>query len=655
MHVTKRDHFSHEVVQPSTAFLGTGPRSSRPRQRRQRPRRRRPTATLHTPPQPSPCLNPVSVMYQPRKSILQMFDPLMANPPSTPRREESNASPDNSDKENDAPHDPLSLTQYFNRTYHVESLQKPATPKGKLIDFGDLSIDEDDEFAIPGPSAVATEMQPDDRDSLLSTPFMVDPQEESDTENATSPPSDGPFTTPQNRRILGDIDVDALQPPKPPVKQGALKISFLTAVNGGSPPAEASMSNAPSSDPAPDSAVLGPVITLYPPTFDSIPPTSSAPQISDKVEDYLSPQPPLLRTAAHFTPRRSPLSSQHPSNRISMDLQSSFQLQLQSADYSFNLVNDKVSFLESSQELSFPEPDDDSDMDDIVEDDSLDDMLKSLTLQDKVSVPAKRNVSPTSEKFAITSIPEKDSGCKCSSYDQICVFSPYNTQHTPNLRRHEPSALSRFHRLKVCFVQSWHGPFSDPKLDLPEAKSTTAVSNVVKKPAGSIRRPSLARPPISRLQPVLNASKPPMRVLLPPSKRPCSTTATQRTSLVRPPARQSLTTGSLPKPAVATTKIVGKPTDGPRRVLVHASDKPTPRVASTSITPAPKAHGPQRVLVRTTSGTTNPMKKPLGPSSSINPPASTSRLPGPSRIAVPSTLKTMARTSNISKPAGRLV
>ena len=580
-----------------------------------------------------------------------MFDPLMADSPSTPKREESNASPDNSDKENDAPRDPLSLSQYFNRTYHVKSLQTPGTPNGKLIDFGDTSMEEGDELVLLGPSAVAKEAPLDDGDAPPSTHLLIDPHEENDTENITSFPSNGPFVTPQNRRILGDIDVDALQPPKPPVKQGALKISFLTAASSESSPAEAPTTSVASSNPNPESASSGPVITLYPPTFDSIPPTSSAPQISDKVDNYLSPQ--LPHTAAGFTPRRSSLSSEYAPNRVSMDLQSSFQLQLQNGDYSFNLINDKVPFLESSQELSFPESDDDSGMDEIVEGVGVDDMLKSLTLQDKAVVAAKRIFSPTSEKFAITSIPEGGSECKLPTHDCVCVCSPRNAQHPPNLR-HELPPQSRFHRLKVRFVSGWPGPFSNPGSDLPETKSTTTVLNVTKKPAGSLRRPSLGpRPSISGLQPVTTASKPPMRILVPPSKRPPSTT-TQRTGVIRPPARQSLTTACPPKPVVATTKAMGKPTDGPRRILVQASDKLAPRTVSTSTTPALKTQGPQRVLVRTAPGTTNPVKKPLGPSSSINPPAPTSRLPGPSRISVPGTLKTR-RTSSISKSAGRWV
>jgi hypothetical protein len=387
-------------------------------------------------------------MYQPRKSILQMFDPLMVNPPSTPKREESNASPDGSDKENDLPRDPLSLSQFFNRTYHVKSVQGPGTPHGKLIDFGDNSIDEDDEPPIPGPSAVAMEPQPDDGDALLSASLPVDSHEESDTENSPLP-SGGPFMTPRNRRILGDIDVDALEPPKPPTKQGSLKISFLTTPKGGSSSAGAPTTNLASSDPEPDSASPGPVITLYPPVFDTIPPTSSAPQISDKVDDYLSPQLSLPRTVSTFTPRRSPLASEHTSHRVSIDLQSSFQLQLQNGDYSFDLVNDKISFLESSQELSFPDSEDDSDVGEIAEDANIDDMLKSLTLQDKAVVAATRITSPTSEKFAVAPILERDPECKFSADSCLCVCSPpihsaLQLRNTTSLKSYLTRIITRF-------------------------------------------------------------------------------------------------------------------------------------------------------------------------------------------------------------------
>jgi len=244
------------------------------------------------------------------------------------------------------------------------------------------------------------------------------------------------------------------------------------------------------------------------------------------------------------------------------------------------------------------------------------------------------------------------------SVRRMITFTFFNstTQHPPNLRHHEPSAPSQFYHLKVRSVGRCPGTFSDPKPDLAETNSTAATLNVVKRPAGSLRRSSLAsRPSVPGLQPVTAASKPPMRILVPPTKRPSITTATQRSGVVRPPTRKPSTTGSLPKPVVVTTKTIGKSTDGPRRILVQASDKPAPRTASMPTMSAPKIQGPQRVLVRTASGTTNPVKKPLGLSTSINPPAPPSRLPGPSRIAIPSTSKPKTGTSGGSKPAGRWV
>ena len=186
--------------------------------------------------------------------------------------------------------------------------------------------------------------------------------------------------------------------------------------------------------------------------------------------------------------------------------------------------------METSQEFSFSESEDDSDADEIMEDVNMEDMLKSSTLQDKAVVAAKRIFSPTSEKFSIPSIPEKDSECERLMYDYISIFN-LTTQHPPNLRHHEPSAPSRFHHLKVRFASRRPEKFSDLNPEFAETNSTTATSGVAKKPAGTTRRSTLAsRPSISRLQPVTTASKPPMRVLVPPSKRPSLTTTTTQHS-----------------------------------------------------------------------------------------------------------------------------
>lgn len=198
-----------------------------------------------------------------------MFGPLMASPPSTPKREGSNASPGGSDKDNDAPRDPLSLTQYFNWTCHVKSLKQPFNPKGELVGFGDASIDKDNEFISPGP--LATEDLLDSRDALLPTPLPMNPHGECDVENPPPLPSNEPFITAccnhRNRpRTKGHRRYPSLQ------------LRIVDPLPGAEPVR----------------ITPGPVVTLYPPAPDPLPPTSSAPRISDRVGGYLSPKLPLL-------------------------------------------------------------------------------------------------------------------------------------------------------------------------------------------------------------------------------------------------------------------------------------------------------------------------------------------------------------------------
>jgi hypothetical protein len=305
------------------------------------------------------------IMQKPRHSILQLFDPLMAPSPQTPGREVTSTTPDSSDKENEFPTssiDPLSLTQFFNRTYKVDRQPNPAaprTPDGKLID---ITINDDDQLVS---------ISLDDRDlSQDDDKFSLEGE---DSENAppfikhgiqeTSPRvDDNPriFMTPQNRKILADIDIDASYPPKPPVKQGTLKISFIRhAMEPKHEPVPSASEVAPSAAVScsdelavhaevsdPNSSI--PAIAFHPPTSEP----RSSPDLVDtqasvnKSGSHLSPD-----ASSYFgdsppapIPRRTLPSAGIDRNRISIDLQSSFQLQLQSSDFSFDLVNDRISF-----------------------------------------------------------------------------------------------------------------------------------------------------------------------------------------------------------------------------------------------------------------------------------------------------------------------
>ena len=73
-------------------------------------------------------------MTRPRESLLNLFDPLNFNEPSTPeRRSEGSRSPD-SDKENAQPGE---VTAFFNRTYTRQKL--PMKPMKRLVDVGDIT------------------------------------------------------------------------------------------------------------------------------------------------------------------------------------------------------------------------------------------------------------------------------------------------------------------------------------------------------------------------------------------------------------------------------------------------------------------------------------------------------------------------------------
>lgn len=324
----------------------------------------------------------IPTMNKPRNSLLEMFDPLMAK---TPRREVANASPDNSDKENDLPvssEDTLSLTQFFERTYKLghTTVTKSMTPQGKLIDFGDVSVSQEQE---------------DEDDQLVSIQFEsqdllhdgdADAEDEGDEDAENACPVLAPvFTTPQNRKILADIEIDV---PQPPTKQGPLNFSFLREKRA----------SVASEGPETTVEESVPMITLYPPTFDSKAPLESTQTLN---ENHLSP-----KSSSYFKdsptmpiPRSGKLSNKvFDAHRVSIDLQSSFQLQMQSSDFSFDLVNDKISFLSKESESFLREVDDDFDMG--LEERKMNELVKSaeaLYIKDKVFSKDEEPTSPISD------------------------------------------------------------------------------------------------------------------------------------------------------------------------------------------------------------------------------------------------------------------
>jgi hypothetical protein len=286
-------------------------------------------------------------------SVLSLFDPLAA--PETPPR---NISPDSaSDKENDGPsHQPGAFTVFFSRTYKDPVAQNVVkTPKGKLIDFGETSrCSQEDDDAMD--SAANDVCHDEDTDVLISPSASRRPLADIELEKVSSPTSRIPATIQEESRAKDAV----------PTVFGAISSAPL-----GTPLADVinsinlstmSMQDAPVSQSAAVEFSC-PDITVCPPDGDL---GAHEPALSPMLGVYTST--PL--NAMHLAPTSQPFASSaqppagmrrtHTSTitsssdprRTSVDLQSSFSLQLQSADMSFDLLNDKISFLNSSNASS---------------------------------------------------------------------------------------------------------------------------------------------------------------------------------------------------------------------------------------------------------------------------------------------------------------
>ncbi|KAH9831641.1 uncharacterized protein C8Q71DRAFT_841354 [Rhodofomes roseus] len=307
---------------------------------------------------------------RPRNSVLYMFDPLESM--TTPRRD---GSPDSgsSDKENDI--QPGEVTVFFNRIYTTQMNTAPKNPNGKLIDIGDTTTDD-----VFGEETV---------DCMTASP--------ADTSSAARTP-DG---HPTKRTPLGDIEIEevpmsagaAASPPDPtnPVfdeEDDATPLRVVTAAPTGAPLADvinsinlSAMTISGSAPPSPlaNRSPLPPLRedsdedgtdeegelrpncgevedTVSIPLMITVSSPTSTYEESNSLTDWVLPpssESPTDRlfassTVAPLPPTRRPLVKNRIPNddprRASVDLQASFNMQMQSAEMSFDLLNDKISF-----------------------------------------------------------------------------------------------------------------------------------------------------------------------------------------------------------------------------------------------------------------------------------------------------------------------
>ncbi|KAA1477152.1 hypothetical protein DENSPDRAFT_573352 [Dentipellis sp. KUC8613] len=285
-------------------------------------------------------------MNRPRESVLSLFDPLSSsNGVATPRRDVH--SPDSgSDKENSQPaasytgDSPITLTKFFSRTYTRYKTLPAKLPKGGLIDFGDITITEDTDLENLD-QELDQEQAREKKDEEEMPEDNSEPDEnENENENENTPPASAPAAkqaTP-HRRPLADIAIEDDENTPIAVNRG---LNFLKPQQDTIPApvfSESQPTAAPVSSPL--AAVINSINGTSSSTDDFSDSTACTPRISIIPPEPSSPSP----RGARARPANTTSTSSLDPRRTSVDLQSSFSMQLQCSDSSFDLLNDKISF-----------------------------------------------------------------------------------------------------------------------------------------------------------------------------------------------------------------------------------------------------------------------------------------------------------------------
>ncbi|RDB28934.1 hypothetical protein Hypma_015731 [Hypsizygus marmoreus] len=373
---------------------------------------------------------------RPRESVLNLFDPLAS------AIDDRDAPSPDSDKENASPpiaSDCSMTAAFFGRTYKQAS---PIMFKRRLVDVGDVTVDDPSTFAM----LTDVEELDDDDDSdeendtlVLHHAILGTPVRSAFLPERTTP------SAPTPRTPLGELSLDRDMTPVARTKMYRRPVAPLS-----------SLSTTDADPPAPsETTVIGSVINSVNAsgtTFASPRPNTlpldlhdlaaddghkhenphdiEAPQITVSSADALSdslctlnldtPAGTLLTDTSRpfsVTPHspsseassspsinrlrpNPPNASAHEKNRLSVDLYSSFQLQLQSEEASFDLLNDKISFLASSNGM-------DSFLNTMEADDSFDMAVEEANLQSALD-NIRREEHESSKAVPIAVVPAKD-------------------------------------------------------------------------------------------------------------------------------------------------------------------------------------------------------------------------------------------------------
>lgn len=375
---------------------------------------------------------------RPRDSLLSLFDPLSQSNPSSdtsetpPHHDRDLVSPSpsegGSDKENSTPAEvnahptmgvsPMTFNKFFSRPYtdHKPLPTQVPLPLDRLIDF-DVSVVVDDggqgEIEASGDESEAEDVVRDEspeeevEDENNDTPRL----EDNSIFSSTSLRLDDSAPTP--RRPLADISlavaalsssspaVSSPSPTKNTVKdyftsrstpllspkltrapESSRLFSVMDSINSadGSP----SSSPSPSASPNP-SPPMSPIEEhARDETISQTPKiTVHSPASLEDNSDTLSPLPtaPIPRLRSHISPTST--SEAFDPRRVSVDLQSSFSSYIACPESSFDLLNDRISFINHDsflgQLVSFTDGDAElADMDVAKEEEEMEELVAKL-------------------------------------------------------------------------------------------------------------------------------------------------------------------------------------------------------------------------------------------------------------------------------------
>lgn len=610
----------------------------------------------------------------PRQSILSMFDPLNQSTMQSlgDDSEKENATPIRAQK----PADGLTMTAFFNRTYKPTLQPMQPTLTRRLVDVGDVTVDEFSIMAL-GLEELSEESEEDvdcgddEGDTTVLAPHDLPPL-------VDEPTAEEPVTPKAVRSHIRGFSALTHQERTPPAliptdftDYGALpdhsedQAPSLALPTSETPSDHLTISipDSKSSPPSPESS-FNPVITISSPVAAS-PSHSSPTAVTGKKED----SPVILPSSPSLTlrPRKSTDIAIDDPRRCSVDLQQSFCLQMQEADSSFDLLNDKISFFASAggpgMETSF---DDD--------DDSFDVKVKALGRSQEVSKDTTKGTD-TLNSLDDIQMPTSDETQAFSLVETPISTPQLSPKNAPlSTAKSLDDANDNTELMKEAF-HSRKPPINSSATPKPTTLSMAPppvhALKIVKR--SRLQQPTQARPRSSNLPEEINAIRPSSsRPILPLPD------ATKDSSSSSRPARVPSQAPRFKPPRPPVPKLVqGTSASSTVPALSGAPGRPTISQGSSGATIG---------VVRTTRAVTSPAlpptttgpparRVPLGipdtktPSVSANSPAAVlkpSRIPGkvsglpriasaPSRLPGPSATSRGRSTGDIGNATTRLV